>query len=83
MENYRHEKDICMTWTTPYKVVMDEDESVTLIIANEDGSPFFGENQGIATSKDSTFTYARWTDKSGAGENRLMSPSSSNTLEPL
>ena len=29
-----------MTWTTPYKVVSDEDESVTLMIANEDGSPF-------------------------------------------
>ena len=26
------------------------------------------------TSKDSTFTYARWTDKSAGGENRLMSP---------
>ena len=26
------------------------------------------------TSKDSTFTYARWTDKSAAGDNRLLSP---------
>mgnify|MGYP000047105221 FL=1 len=74
VENYRHQKDICMTWATPYKVVTDGEESVTLVIANEDGSPFFGENQGVVTSKDSTFTYARWTDKSGAGDNRIMSP---------
>ena len=42
MENYRHDNDLCMTWVYPYKVVMDEDESVTLIIANEIFS-FFGE----------------------------------------
>ena len=52
---------------------LDEKEFV-LVIANEDGTPFFGENQGVITSKDSTFTYARWTDKSSVGENRLMSP---------
>ena len=63
-----------MTWATPYKVVDDEEESITLVIANEDGSPFFGENQGVITSKNSTFTYARWTDRSAAGENRIMSP---------
>jgi len=74
VEDYRHEKDICMTWATPYKVVDDKEESVTLVIANDDGSPFFGENQGVITSKNSTFTYARWTDKSAAGENRIMSP---------
>ena len=74
VQDYRHEKDLCMTWCTPYKVVDDEGESVTLMIANEDGSPFFGENQGVVTSKDSTFTYARWTDKSGAGDNRILTP---------
>jgi hypothetical protein len=74
IERYRHIKDVCMTWATPYKVVSDGEESVTLVIANDDGSPFFGENQGVVTSKDSTFTYARWTDKSAAGENRIMSP---------
>lgn len=75
VERYYNSYDICMTWATPYKVVKTpEDESVTLVIANQDGSPFFGENQGMMTSKDSTFTYARWTDKSGAGTNRLMSP---------
>jgi len=57
-----------------FGVVDDEEESITLVIANEDGSPFFGENQGVITSKNSTFTYARWTDKSAAGENRIMSP---------
>lgn len=75
VELYKNKMDICMTWATPYKVVTDEEEnSQTLVIANSDGSPFFGENQGVVTSKDSTFTYARWTDKSAAGDKRLMSP---------
>jgi hypothetical protein len=75
VERYRHKADILMTWATPYKVVEDDEgNSQTLVIANEDGSPFFGENQGMVTSKDSTFTYARWTDKSASGHNRLMSP---------
>jgi len=75
VERYYNKMDLCMTWATPYKVVTDEDgNSQTLVIANLDDSPFFGENQGVVTSKDSTFTYARWTDKSGAGGNRLMSP---------
>jgi len=75
VELYKNKMDICMTWATPYKVVTDEEgNSQTLVIANTDGSPFFGENQGVVTSKDSTFTYARWTDKSAAGDKRLMSP---------
>jgi hypothetical protein len=75
VEPYFDKVDICMTWATPYKVVSDEEgKSQTLVIANPDDTPFFGENQGVVTSKDSTFTYARWTDKSGAGANRVMSP---------
>ena len=75
VEKYYNKTDLCMTWATPYKVVEDsEGNSQTLVIANTDDSPFFGENQGFVTSKDSTFTYARWTDKSAAGGNRLMSP---------
>ena len=70
VERYYNKADICMTWATPYKTIGD----ATLVIADEDGSPFFGENQGMTTSKDSTFTYARWTDKSASGHNRLMSP---------
>lgn len=70
VERYYNKVDICMTWATPYKTIDD----TTLVIANEDGTPFFGENQGMATSNDSTFTYARWTDKSAAGINRIMSP---------
>jgi len=70
IERYYNKADICMTWATPYKTIGD----ATLVIADEDGTPFFGENQGMTTSKDSTFTYARWTDKSAAGHNRLMSP---------
>ena len=67
---YQNIADVCMTWATPYKIIDD----TLLLIANEDGTPFFGENQGIATNKDSTYTYARWTDKSAAGANRLQSP---------
>lgn len=75
VEPYLDTKDICMNWATPYKVVTDDEgNSQILVIANEDDSPFFGENQGVVTSKDSTYTYARWTDKSAAGHNRLMSP---------
>tara|TARA_B110000211_G_scaffold196639_1_gene225750 strand:+ start:100 stop:930 length:831 start_codon:yes stop_codon:yes gene_type:complete len=70
VERYYNKADICMTWATPYKTI----EDTTLVIANEDGTPFFGENQGMTTSKDSTFTYARWSDKSAAGHNRLLSP---------
>ena len=70
VERYYNKADICMTWATPYKTIDD----TTLVIANEDGTPFFGENQGMTTSKDSTFTYARWSDKSAAGHNRLLSP---------
>jgi len=75
VEQYYTKVDLCMTWATPYKVVTDsEGNSITLVIANTDDTPFFGENQGFATSKESTFTYARWTDQSGAGANRLLSP---------
>lgn len=70
VEDYRHRADICMTWATPYKEIDDK----TLFIAEEDGSPFFGENQGIATSKNNTFTYARWTNISAGGTDRIISP---------
>ncbi len=76
VENYYNKVDILMTWATPYKTVEDEaGESFCLFIANEDDTPFFGENQGVVTSKDSTYTYARWTDKSAGGTaNRVRSP---------
>ena len=70
VEDYRETHDICMTWATPYKEIGD----TTLVIAEEDGSPFFGENQGVVTSKNNTFTYARWTNQSAAGTNRILSP---------
>ena len=70
VEDYRETHDICMTWATPYKEIGD----TTLVIAEEDGSPFFGENQGAVTSKNNTFTYARWTNQSAAGTNRILSP---------
>lgn len=70
VEKYANSYDICMTWATPYKQIDD----TVLIIANEDNSPFFGENQGVMTTSDSTYVYARWTDKSARGNNRLQSP---------
>jgi hypothetical protein len=68
--NYIATKDICMTWATPYKTIDD----YTLLIANNDDSPFFGENQGVVTHKNSIYVYARWTNKSAAGQNRVNSP---------
>ena len=70
VEDYRDTHDICMTWATPYKEIDD----TTLVIADHDSTPYFGENQGFITHKDSTFTYARWTDKSSGGLGRLLSP---------
>lgn len=70
VERYKDKVDICMTWATPYKII----EDTILVIADEDGTPFLGENQGVGTSKNSTYTYARWTDKSASGINRIMSP---------
>jgi hypothetical protein len=67
---YGKTHDVCMTWATPYKQIDD----ITLVISNSDGTTFFGENQGISTHKSSTYTYARWTDKSAAGNNRIRSP---------
>jgi hypothetical protein len=67
---YLSKYDICMTWATPYKEIDD----TTLVIANHDSTPYFGETQGFITHKNSTFTYARWTDKSGGGLGRILSP---------
>ena len=67
---YLNKNDICMTWATPYKEI----EDTTLVIADLDQTPFFGENQGFITHKNSTFTYARWTDKSQLGLGRILSP---------
>lgn len=70
VERYRNKIDVCMIWATPFKIIDDK----VLVIANEDDSPFFGENQGILTSKKNTYTYARWTDMSATGYNRIISP---------
>lgn len=68
---YLHKYDICMNWAIPYKTIGD----TTLVIANEDGvTPQLSENQGFITHKNATFTYARWTDRSQNGLNRIMSP---------
>lgn len=69
-KKYMQEYDICMNWVTPYKQIND----ITLLICNNDGTPFFGENQGVVTYKNNTFVYARWTDKSASGKNRIQSP---------
>lgn len=70
VEKYAKTKDVCFNWALPYKLI---DETL-LVIANEDDTPFLSENQGFMTHKNNTFTYARWTDVSAAGANRLMSP---------
>lgn len=70
VEKYYKKTDICMTWVTPYKTIDD----VTLLITNDDATPFFGENQGIATHKDNSYVYARWSDRSASGSNRVLSP---------
>jgi hypothetical protein len=67
---YSSKVDICMTWATPYKIIGD----TVLVIANEDNSPFLGENQSVLTHKNNTFTYARWSNISASGANRLQSP---------
>ena len=70
VEDYVQDRDICMTWATPYKEIKDK----TLLICNNDNTPFLKENQGVVTHKSSTYTYARWTDKSASGHNRILSP---------
>jgi hypothetical protein len=70
VSRYLNKADICMNWATPYKQIDD----TVLVIANENNTPFLGENQGFITHKNNTFTYARWTNVSASGENRIMSP---------
>lgn len=70
VEPYKDTYDVCMTWAMPYKIIDD----TILVLVNDDGSTFFGENQGVLTSKKNTYTYARWSDISAAGSNRLLSP---------
>jgi hypothetical protein len=67
---YAQKTDFCMTWATPYKII----DNTVLVIANDDNTPFLGENQGVLTHKNNTYTYARWTDLSAAGANRVHSP---------
>ena len=67
---YAQKTDFCMTWATPYKIIDD----TVLVIANEDNTPFLGENQSVLTHKNNTYTYARWTDLSAQGANRVQSP---------
>ncbi len=69
-ERYLNKLDACMTWAMPYKTIGD----TTLVIVNEDGTPFFGENQGVVTHKNNTYTYARWSNISADGSNRIISP---------
>lgn len=70
VEKYTNKLDVCMTWATPYKIIGD----TALVICNLDGSPFFGENQGFMSNRNSTYVYARWTELSARGGNRVISP---------
>lgn len=69
-KKYIKDYDVCMNWVTPYKQI----EDTTLLIANDNNTPFFGENQAVVTHKDNNFVYARWSDKSATGKNRIQSP---------
>ena len=59
IEKYYNTCDIMMTWATPFKTIEDK----TLVICENDGQAFLKEPQGVVTSKDSTYVFARWTDK--------------------
>jgi hypothetical protein len=67
---YTKKVDFCMTWLTPYKIIDD----TVLVIVNEDDSFFHGEKQAVLSNKEATYTYARWTDISATGKNRVLSP---------
>lgn len=67
---YIKKVDFSMTWLTPYKIIDD----TVLVIVNEDDSPFLGDTQAVLSNKDVTYTYARWTDRSAHGYNRVLSP---------
>lgn len=69
-EPYLSKLDACMIWAMPYKTI----GNTTLVIVNDDGTPFFGENQGVVTHKNNTFTYARWSNLSASGSNRIVTP---------
>ena len=70
VEPYVKTRDICFNWALPYKLIDD----TLLVIVNEDNSPFLKENQAFMTHVNNTFTYARWTNISAQGANRIMSP---------
>ena len=59
-----------MTWATPFKTIDEQ----TLVIAEPNGDAFLKEPQGVVTSKDSTYVFARWTDKAQNQSKRLASP---------
>ena len=63
----RETHDICMTWATPYKEI-----GIPRFIAEEDGLTLLRKS-GVVTSKQ-YITYARWTNQSAAGTNRILSP---------
>lgn len=70
VEPYYKTADIMMTWATPFKTIDDK----TLVIAEPNGNAFLKEPQGVVTSKDSTYVFARWTDKAQNQSKRLASP---------
>ena len=70
VEKYYNTCDIMMTWATPFKTIEDK----TLVICENDGQAFLKEPQGVVTSKDSTYVFARWTDKCQSDSKKLMSP---------
>ena len=68
-EKYYKDTELLMTWFHPYKQLKMKNPNThelldhTLMICNNDGTFNRTEQQGFACSKDSTFTYCRWTNK--------------------
>ena len=67
-EKYYTSYDFAFTWFLPYK----EFEEDYLVIANDDGTFIRTEKQGFATHKNSTYTYARWTNVTQNQPNKLI-----------
>ena len=60
-----------MTWATPYKEIDD----TTLVIADHDSTPYFGENQGFVLHiKIALLLMQDGQTKAEEGLGRLLSP---------
>lgn len=67
-ERYYKTTELIFTWFLPFKKLKMKNPHThelldhTLMICNNDGTFYKGDQQGFACNKDATFTYCRWTD---------------------